>query len=206
MEELQGRQPHFFELEPSLSADEDSVFNQLSVASGGGSGNAPTGTDKPGTAISDPATAVERGGVRGRTNFDVLFDAAVVLSSATTSRHRAGATDTAPPGRNGTGVTGTAACTQQAREGDMEKDEAGVGELLSIMEEGVSGAEGVCALEWGWLSRDKAGRRSGKLYQEAAHAQVTPPVISVLSVSGMQRSLQLRNAEGKVLGTEPPRR
>lgn len=204
MEELQGRRAHVFELEPPLSVDDDSIFNQLSIAaSGGGSVTDPTGNDKPGTASKDLATTGERDGVRGRTNFDVLFDAAVVLSSATKTSHGVGANGIAPASRSGTGVAGTAARTEQSHGGTVEKEEADIAEFLGVMEEGVSAAEGVGALEWGWLSGDEAGRRSRRLYREAAHAQVFAASgvrLRIIRFVECERNLQVRNPEWKLGG------
>ena len=140
--EIRGRRPRIFSQAPPPSTDEDS-FNQLSEASRGRS--------------SETTASAERGGQS--TNFDVLFDAAVVETS------KDGVNEASR-----SAVTGTH---------EHHRGMADIAVLMRTLKDGVSAApaEGVMALaplEWVWLSRVEAEERARELYREASFAQVPP--------------------------------
>lgn len=153
-----GRRPRVFVVEVPSPTDEDSI-NNLS-----GSGN------------SSSVAATTDGS--GPTNLDVLFDAAVALSSSTLSSTAANAGG----GGRGGGRNGAKAASGEGagssgggggEEHDGKEANTEVGVFLRTLEEGVSAVGGVGPLEWDWLSSEEAAGRARKLYREAAHAQVT---------------------------------
>lgn len=157
---LQGRRPRIFGVEPLLSVDDDSI-NNLS-----GSGN--------GLGGGGSMAAVTTNG-SGRTNLDVLFDAAVARPSSSVPSS-SGVVAAGGRGRNGakasSGSSGGSGDGGGGGGGGEGVTKADVGALLRTMEEGVSAPGGVGPLEWDWLSCEEAGDRARKLYREAAHAQV----------------------------------
>lgn len=154
--EIRGRRARIFELTSPPSIDEDS-FNQLSAAS-----------VEAGSTCASVAAAI---GVEGATNFDVLFDAAVEMSTSSPGTNvstGAGAL-TANAGRSGPGVG-----DGESGGGEHNEKKAGVGALMHTLEEGASSKPPrVGPLQWEWLPRVEADSRARKLYREAAHAQVS---------------------------------
>lgn len=179
MEEIQGKRAHIFNLEPPPSVDEDSVFNQLSIAASGSGG----GGGACGTGGSDDPVATP-------TNFDVMFDAAAAMTLLSRAA--------SPTGQTGTRVDPEAAAARVNGQTDArhEEKEVGIEDLLAVMEEGVSGTEGTGSLGWGWLSAEEAGKRSKKLYRKAAHAQVRSVLLHELKWA--QPCYMLRHEWGQI--------
>lgn len=153
-----------FELVPAPSTEDDS-FVHVSSGSTGGEGRNVLG-DATITANGDAHSINSVGGPK-RTNFDVLFEAAVRMTmTSVAAANKATATATGrggarPDRRNDTGDPKA-----------TNEDRASIKHLLEVFEAGVPGPESMRALEWGWLSPQEAGCRAELFFWEAAHAQV----------------------------------
>lgn len=155
---LLGRRPRIFGVESFLSVDDDSINNLSESGNACGGGGALMALTPNGS---------------GRTNLDVLFDAAaaIPLSAPPSSS----GTTTAARGRNGAKVSGGGSGGGGGGGGEVENGgdpKADLEVLLRTMEEGVSNPGGIGPLEWDWLSCEEAGDKARKLYRQAAHTQV----------------------------------